>query len=164
MKRRFISKWVVQKVVREAAEDMGILGATPELISEKVKELAGAHLPNSIVEKALEDMGDEFYEGEDELFEEEYRERKKRERMGKIYSSISLVFAGLFFVSGALLGVIPSDFRPYYPFFLGGSVIFGFLTAIFSAILASRYVTWRCALGLLISLEAQLIYTIILNI
>lgn len=157
MRRRFISKWVVQKVVRETAEDMGLLGATPELISEQVKKLEGTYLPSSIVEKALEDMDDDFYAGEAELFDAEYMQRKKKENMGNSLSSISLVLALAFLGIGTL---ICTDHYRY--FFLGGSAILGYLTAIFNVLYLSRYVTWKTVMGIAISLEAQLIYIIIL--
>jgi hypothetical protein len=159
MRRRFISKWVVQKVVRETAEDMGLLGATPELISERIKELEGTHLPTSIVEKALDDLDDNFYAGDDELFDVEYMQRKKKERAGEVGSSISLAFALAFLGIGALLCS-----HHYRPFFLAGSVILGYLTAIFNALYLSRYITWKSVIGIAISLEAQVIYVILLYI
>jgi len=159
MRRRFISKWVVQKVVRETAEDMGLLGATPELISERIKKREGTHLPSSIVEKALDDLDDDFYAGDDELFDAQYMQRKKKERLGEVLSSISLVLALAFLGIGALLS--PPHYRP---FFLAGSVILGYLPAIFNALYLSRYVTWKSVMGIAISLEAQLIYILILYI
>jgi hypothetical protein len=159
MKKRFISRWIVQKAVREVTEEMGILGATPELISEKVKELAGAYLPVSVVEKALEDMGDEFYAGEDEFFDEEYMARMKKERIGKVSSSISLVLAMVFFALGTFWGLfMPLPLLSYCQFLLAGSVILGFLTSGFCVIFTSKYITWKGAMGIIIALEAQLIY------
>ena len=155
MTKRVISRWIVQKVVREATEGMGVVGATPELISEKIEKREGSHLPVSIVEKALEEMDDEFYEGEDELFAVDYRVRMKQKRAG-IYASLSLVLAIVFLSIGVTQGHALLSYR----FFMLCSMISGFVSAIFGAVHSSTYVTWKSIMGLFISLEAQLLYMV----
>ena len=152
MTKRVISRWIVQKVVREAAEGMGVVGATPELIAEKIEKREGTHLPVSIVENALEEMDDEFYEGEDELFAVDYRVRMKQKR-ADIYASLSLVLAIVFLIIGVTLGHVLLSYR----FFMLCSMISGFVTAFFGALHSSTYVTWKSIVGLFISLEAQLL-------
>lgn len=155
-RKRFVSKWKVQEVVKGAVEEVGLVGATVGTIADIVRKLEGRYLPLELIEKALKDI--EVYEYED-LVEEEYRQEIRRRRMGAC-SSMFLVLGVILFISSIYLGYFMTSLYHLHRFTLAGSITFGFLTMIFNAFI-QKYVTWRGLWGLIIAFGGILLYLIL---
>jgi len=69
----------------------------------------------------------------------------------------SLALAVLLFLIGIIGGLVLQVIsETLVTYFLGGSIVFGFLTVALSALLSSKYVTWEALFGGGLAIEGQM--------
>jgi hypothetical protein len=78
-KKRVFPKEKVWDAIRNAVDELELEGGTAETIAEKIKA-RGTEIPTMVIERGLDDIGEEFYMYEEEVKEEEKKKYAYEER------------------------------------------------------------------------------------